>query len=135
MLFHVFSYSELERIFLTYIVFQLTSIFNLSRNLFWKLQKYSLRNPKKFENLADFDLFHTNCWNGFSLFLLFFLFFCWNGCSDFFSSKIMNFGPELKTNQQFENTTARMRNVWRNLAEFLIAVRCLLIGFKKCKGV
>ena len=31
--------------------------------IFWKFQKYSLRNPRKFEkNLGAFDLFRTNFW-------------------------------------------------------------------------
>ena len=71
--------------------------------------RYSLRNPRKFENdcLGDF------------------IFFVQISEIQIFKIKIGDFWTRIAKNKQHvENKTAKCENVWRTLAEFLNAERC-----------
>ena len=58
---YVYSNSKLERIFSNFYFFWF--LFNFSKIIFWKIQQYSLGNPRNFENLGYVDLLRENCWN------------------------------------------------------------------------
>ena len=90
---------------------------NFSKITFWNFQKYSLRNPRKFADLGDFDIFRTNCWNNYS---------------EKNPSKLVNFGPELQwINNILRIKVQKCETVWRNLPEFLNAERCRSVLFSK----
>ena len=97
------------------------SVSSFSKIVIWKLQKYSLRNLRKFDNLGYFDLLRKNCWNS-------------GKCS----SKLVNVGKQLqKVSEILKIRLQKCENVGRNLA-FFSSERCrsvfhgFSIGFQRC---